>query len=731
MFLNSIMLFGLTAVSVPIIIHLLNRRKFERVVWAAMRFLRVSVEQNQRRIQIEDLILLILRCLLLALLALALARPVVRAASSLLGQAKVTAVIILDNSYSMCQKDGVHTRFQLAKDAADQILRNLPAGSSAAVLLGSDIAHEIIAEPTFDLTLAASAIRQAPLFDRPTNLFEPIRRAVDMLRGRPTIGREIYVITDGQASGWRQMDAVRALLEEHRKEITAHVVMVGRPVERNLGITALKVDSGLCPVNQPIRVVARVRNFGRSEAPAVTLSVAVDGEPPMDQATIGPLPPGEERGAALFVRVRNEGYHTVTARIDPDHMEADDWRCAAFRAVKDVAVLLVDGDPGREPRESAVFFLKLALRPVPRADWDEYHIKLTVKTPAELEGMHFEDYAAVVAANATDFSPAVLSQLASYVRAGGTMMIFPGEKVNRAFYNEQMYERLGLLPAMLGDARGDAKSQEKWFSLSDKAYEHDIVSLWKDPAAGTLSSARFFRAFDLLLDEKNAAKNRRGDPATRVVARFADDKPAIVEKDVEMGRVILFASTANTEWTDLPARAGIFVPLMHRALGRLVARQDEHLTIRVGQDFIHSSPIRLINRDVMITKRARPWSQTAADLNEVEESRRIELIDGTPLLVFRSTNLAGPYEAKAGDEVLARFAAQSDTDESVLDELSAEQADAIGSAARVMRWTTAAAFADGLRQSRIGTELWLPVAAVALVLAVMETLLAHWFSRPK
>ena len=68
-FLNPIMLFGLTAVSVPIIIHLLNRRRFQKVVWAAMRFLKLSVEQNQRRMQIEDLILLLLRCLLLGLIA--------------------------------------------------------------------------------------------------------------------------------------------------------------------------------------------------------------------------------------------------------------------------------------------------------------------------------------------------------------------------------------------------------------------------------------------------------------------------------------------------------------------------------------------------------------------------------------------------------------------------------------------------------------------------------------
>src|SRR5436305_969362 len=100
---KAIFILGALSVAVAIIIHLLNKRKFERVQWAAMRFLRVSVEQNQRRIQVEDIILLVLRCLMLLLLGMALARPTLgcSAANSLLGNQTVTGVIILDNSYSM------------------------------------------------------------------------------------------------------------------------------------------------------------------------------------------------------------------------------------------------------------------------------------------------------------------------------------------------------------------------------------------------------------------------------------------------------------------------------------------------------------------------------------------------------------------------------------------------------------------------------------------------------
>ena len=101
-FLNPLMLIGISAIAVPLIIHFLNRRKFKKVMWAAMKFVKISVDQNQRRMRLEDLILLLIRCALLALLAFSLARPALKnSTTDVLGQAKVTSVVVLDNSYSM------------------------------------------------------------------------------------------------------------------------------------------------------------------------------------------------------------------------------------------------------------------------------------------------------------------------------------------------------------------------------------------------------------------------------------------------------------------------------------------------------------------------------------------------------------------------------------------------------------------------------------------------------
>src|SRR5213595_1611146 len=98
---------GIAAGSIPIIIHLLNKQRFKKVIWGAMHWLWASYKKSQRRLQIEQLILLLIRILVLVLLAFALARPALQEGMGLLtGRASVHRVIILDNSYSMGQLVG-------------------------------------------------------------------------------------------------------------------------------------------------------------------------------------------------------------------------------------------------------------------------------------------------------------------------------------------------------------------------------------------------------------------------------------------------------------------------------------------------------------------------------------------------------------------------------------------------------------------------------------------------
>jgi Aerotolerance regulator N-terminal/von Willebrand factor type A domain/CARDB len=744
-FLNPIMLAGLAAVSVPIIIHLLNRRKFHKVVWAAMRFLQNAVEQNQRRMRIEDMILLALRCLLLALLALALARPAILSnTSDVFGQSKVTGVIILDNSQSMGMNDGTSTRFEKAKQAAESALDSMPAGSATAVLLASDIVQGAIPEPTFDLNLARKALREAPLTDRSTDVFPALQKAIDTLKDRLALRREIYLITDGQAAGWRQLTEVQRALERSKSEIKTHIILVNEHEEKNLGLSELRLASGLSPVNQPLRFEAKVTNFGKEESRNTRVSLSVDGEQPTDEFTIDTLPAGATKSVTMFTKLRAEGFHSIAARIAEDRQPADDQRTVAVRAIKEVKVLLVDGEPGSEPRDSEVFFLQNALVPVPPEARADYFIKTSVVTAPELSQARLDDFDCVILANVPDFSDAVVKAVESYLRRGGGLMVFPGGRVDAKFYNEKLFKRAKLLPAELGPPRGQADQDEKFFSFQEKNYEHPIVSIWNDPGSGKLASARFFKAFELKPGDSEKEQRGKGaegnsppppfSPAPlrtdkaddaglpQLVLKYADGTPAVMERTWGLGRVVLFSSTADTAWNDLPVRLA-FVPLLHRTLGAIVSRQDEGLNIRVGEKFARRVAPEFLDKDVTFF----PPRQTM-----VRDLRRVEIANGWPTVQFEQTDLAGLYDAKIAEPALTlKFAAQSDPGESSLDELSPAQLSTLKDVANVMNWTTGMSLKGLVEKGRTGLEFWLPILIGCLALAAVETFLGQWFSRSK
>jgi predicted phosphoribosyltransferase len=370
-FLNPLLLFGLAGISVPIIIHLLNKRQIQRVPWAAMRFLNVSIENNQRRLQLEDLILLLLRVLLIALIALALARPALNAAAGLFGQPASATLVLIDHSYSMTQTSGVASRFDLAKRAANQVIESLPSGSSVAVWMAGDSAKPVIAEPSRDLALARRTIDGLKPSDRATDLLPSVRQGLDMLRRQQSVSKDIYLITDGQASGFRQLSAIRQLLDSSKDEIRATIVLVDQPETANLAVSSLVQSSGVAAIDRPLRFSAVVTNYGTEQSRDVRVSLrlasteaadrATGVSPPVDDATIGVIEPGESKAVSLFGRLKSDGFYAVTASITPDRVPADDSRTIVVRGTKRVRVLVVDGDVGREARDAETFFLRAAL----------------------------------------------------------------------------------------------------------------------------------------------------------------------------------------------------------------------------------------------------------------------------------------------------------------------------------------------------------------------------------
>lgn len=712
-FLNPLLLFGTAAVAAPIVIHMLMNRRVHPVAWAAMRFLRTSVQRNRKRRNIEDILLLLLRCFLLALLALALARPALRGAGGAggIGKGSETAVIALDNSYSMGRTDGGPTRFDQARQAAEQVIDSLQGGSSVAVLLFSDTVRGVIPEPTFDLNLARKIVRDAQISDRATDVQPALQQALETLRPHSGV-REIYCITDGQANGWKRLDD-KVLRDPAAR---TNILLIGGAEQNNLCVSDLQMAGSMASLGEAAQFDVEVTNSGAADAKDVTVRLRLDDDPPSDEGVLASIPPGGAKRVSLFTKFRAAGYHTVTAELEPDHLPADDRRTIAVRARDDVRVLLVSGDTGGDASEDATFYLRHALTPVPAADLEKYFIKTATVLPAGIEPARLGDYDAVILADVPRVATPAADALAAYVSRGGGLILFPGPKTDAAFYNDNFGKRLGLLPALLGGIRG--KPGEPVFSLQATGYTHRIVSIWNDPASGTLASAQFRSAFEL--KPFAAHPPQAGEPG--VVLKYADGSPAVMERTFGLGRVILFSSTANTAWNDLPLRPA-YLPLVDRTLGSILDRAGARLNIPVGGVFRWVCDPDWTNKDALITT---PGEKEAS-------LRRINMVDGTPTLRFDETERAGAYgvSVKSDPPGVLKFAAQFNPEESNLAGLAPSQLASLAAAAKVIHWEPGARLGEGTAGGGGGRELWTALIILLLAAACAESLLGAFFSESR
>src|SRR5436305_2834802 len=205
-FANVSMLGGLAAASLPIIIHLLNRRKFREMRWAAMRFLMAAIRKNSRRIRIEQWLLLAVRTLLIILVVLAMAKPYLESLGALpvLAGRRTHRVLVLDGSLSMAYATGDVTRFEQAKTLAAQLVKDARRGDAISVVLMADPPKVVIGDPSPNHAEVLKEIEEVTLPHGGTDL-EASFRTIDRVLESSTIPqKEVVFLTDLQAASWRR-----------------------------------------------------------------------------------------------------------------------------------------------------------------------------------------------------------------------------------------------------------------------------------------------------------------------------------------------------------------------------------------------------------------------------------------------------------------------------------------------------------------------------------------------
>lgn len=577
-FLNPALLSGIGLVAIPIIIHLINRRRYRTIEWAALDFLLNALQRRTRRIQLQDLLLLLMRVALLALLVLALSRFTVPT-NAMKGPSGsgTNIMLILDRSMSMGYQIGGKTRLDAAKQRAYEILEQAQQGSAIAVATLPDSTATRAFFRTFDPLLARELVERAEVSFEAFEVDQTVRQALEYLRNSELEGWEVYLLSDFQEVDWRNAyQEVAGLSAELSKLAKFFFVSTNSGQNQNVALTALTLGDALIDTQGVTTFTAQIENKGAFPVEALPVQIKIDGR--VSGRKEVSLQPNESKSVWFQQRLEpGDAFREIQVETQPDGLAGDDVRHLVVRVASGKPVLIIDGNPSIEPVSSESSFLKFALSPDFSDEEGEFILpfKPFVRTVDTLEASDLVEHECVILANVAALTKGSASLLHKHLSEGGGALVFMGEQVDAYFYNQFILQSEGKSLGELGNILRD-EHVEGGLKLEKPSSSHPVFAglLHED---SDMLQVRFSKAFQF-----KAADSQSYTP----ILNFSSGLPFLAEFSIRRGRMLVFNTTATPDWSTLPLKP-LFLPLLYRSIHYAIAgRLDDTRSSNVGEPLI-------------------------------------------------------------------------------------------------------------------------------------------------
>jgi len=540
-FLAPLFLIALAGLAIPVLLHLTQREKKQIVFFPSLMFVRRIPYQSVRRRKIQNWLLLAIRLTALALIIAAFARPLLTRpdAPIAIGQGARELVVLLDVSYSM----GYGDRWSRAQSAARDALRGLSPSDRGSVVLfasGADIATR----STGEVNALTATVDAAKPGAGSTRYAPALKVATSLLTDSQLPRREVVMISDFQRTGWQGAEGTAL----PSGTVLTPVAVQGGSDRPNVTVTAASLARSTFATQERAVITAGLTNHADAPVSGMTLTLEMNG------LAVGTRPVSLEPGAsgsvtfdAVTIGQRNM---RGSLKLSDDALAADNVRHFVLSPADPLRVTLVERGGGN----SLYVTRALAIGEAPKFD-------TVTKGPDALSDDDLRR-SAVVVLNDVPVATALARRLARYVEGGGGLLVAAGQRASWPSDVE-------VLPASIGApvdrTRGPASR------VTGLELGHAVFEAFRAPRSGDFSSIRVYgyRQVAAVAD-------------AQVLARFDGGAPAVLEKRLGAGRVLMWSSTLDQSWTDLPMKP-VFLPFIHRAATYLAAYVPPQPSLTVGQ----------------------------------------------------------------------------------------------------------------------------------------------------
>lgn len=709
-FVHPALLGGVLLAAVPIILHLVMRQQPKHLVFPALRFIQARQQANRRQLRLRHLLLLVLRTAAVALLALAIARPSLKATGFIGDQAApIAAALLFDTAPRMQYRHENLSRLDLARQLGRQLLARLPADSDVAVLDGSG-------EAVFQVDLGAARQRldRLEITSVSLPLVEVCEAAAELLSQSDKRRKEIYVFSDLSRAAW-PAEGRAALAEQlaRLKDAGLYVVDVGVEQPSNAAVGQLRLSGEVLARNSPLSITTEVASLGLAGQRLLEAFVIdTAGEPQRRSGEPITLVPGQSQAVTFFLGGLEEGVHQGYVRLaGSDALAADDMRYFSVEVRRSWPVLLV----APAPAARQALFVAEALAPTDFRLEGRARFDCRVIGYAELADEPLERFAAVCLLDPPPLDERIWRRLSTYALGGGGVGLMLGGGAVPPEFNTAAAQE--LLPGRLDS---QARFPDGDVHVQTAAGEHPLLSRLR-PGGVVVPWDAFpvFRAWQWQsLAERSA-----------VVVRLSNGHPLVLERHLERGRVLVVGTPLSEpprlrdeqRWNLLPTglEPWPFVMFTNELMLYLVGSTESRLNYPAGQ------PATLA---LQSDQRFPTYLVVPPDGQAYRQPG--DAVAGT--IVVTATHWAGNYRVRAGGAgggFDRGFSVNLPAEATQLERIAPDQLEQVLGRGAFKMARTLAELEVGVHAGRVGRELFgLLIVVVALVMAA-EHLLANRFYR--
>jgi len=622
-FLNPLLLAGTALVAVPIVLHLIMRRKPQHLEFPALQFVQTRHETNQRRLRLRHLLLLLLRAGAIAILAFALARPSMKL-SGVFGsrETPVAAALVFDTSPRMEYRHKNVTRLEAAKGLGLWLLAQLPRDSQIAVFdtrLGPGVFQ-------VDHGAAKQRIERLDVVANSQALTSVLDEVLQLL-GRSDLARkEVYVFSDLARTAWPADSAGQ--LRDRAGDVPGvgvYVIDVGVEDPTDFALGEVRLSGQVLSSRSPLEVQTDLTHTGPGGARTVELYLlGADRKPQKRSQQSVTLESNASQQVEFTTGALEVGTHQGLVQIvGQDALGCDDTRFFTVE-VKPAWPVLVAAP---KPAERYALFLTQALAPASFRRTGQARFDCRVITLDELSGQNLESYAAVCLLDPTPLEPAVWQKLADFASDGQGVAIFLGRNA-RPIDSFNQSKAQELLP---GKLVRQARRPDDSF-LAPRDLQHPLLAAFRGH-----SDSVPWDAFPVYRYWQLDALHQ----GVHVVVPFTDGRPAILERPLGSGRVLTMTTPVSdrpdqTPWNLLPVgNSWPFVILANQMMSYLVGSGDRQLNYYAGQTAVVPLAPQRRRQSYLLTTPAGIKFRLSSDPKE-------------DVLVVSSADQPGNYRIRAG-----------------------------------------------------------------------------------